>query len=300
MRCLIFLFALSCFAADRQVAITIDDLPRGGDHGGPDFESIRAMTLKLLKPFRDGKIPLTAFVNSGRQGLNLTPAETRKLLDLWLDAGANLGNHTFSHPSLNTTPVGEYEADIVKGEQILRDALAARGQQLEFFRYPFLQTGATAESKQAVAEFLAKRGYRIAPVTYDDDDYDFARCYTDPALRARVDREFLPYLEAVIAFFEVRSKEVTGREIPQILLLHANQMNADTMPRTIAMLKRRGYQFISLDEALKDKAYNLPDNYVGTGGFSLIHRWAKTKGLKFKTYEPEEPPWVTDYLKQHR
>jgi len=296
----LFAFIAMAAAADRQVAITIDDIPRGGDQGAPDFESIRAMTVKLLKPFHDERIPLIGFVNSGRFNLNLNPQETRKILDLWLDSGADLGNHTFSHPGLNTTPVDKYEAEIIKGEQILREAIEAHHKKLEFFRYPFLQEGPTLESKRAVAEFVKAHDYRNAPVTYDDDDYDFARVYTDPAYRERIDREFLPYLESVIAFFEKRSVEVVGREFPQILLLHANQMNADMMPRTIAMLKRRGYTFISLDQALRDDAYNLPYNYVGTGGFSLIHRWAKTKGLKFSSYEPEEPQWVTDYLKAHR
>ena len=54
MRLIILLLALPCLAADRQVAITIDDLPRGGDGGGASFEAIRDMTVKLLKPFHDG------------------------------------------------------------------------------------------------------------------------------------------------------------------------------------------------------------------------------------------------------
>jgi peptidoglycan/xylan/chitin deacetylase (PgdA/CDA1 family) len=284
-------------AADRQVAITIDDLPRGGDAGGASFEAVRAMTVKLLKPFHDETIPLTGFVNVGRT--KLSPHHLRKILDLWLDAGADLGNHTYSHADLSTTPVDQFEAEIVKGEQVLRQAVEARGKKLEFFRYPFLHTGATADSKRAIESFLASRQYRNAPVTFDDEDYDFARVYTDPAMRDRVNREFLAYLESVVAFFEARSLEVVGREFPQILLLHANQLEAETMPRLLAMLRRRGYTFVSLDRALHDDVYKSPENYVGTGGFSYIHRWSITKGMP-KRGEPEEPQWVLDYLKQHR
>ena len=44
--------------------------------------------------------------------------------------------------------------------------------------------------------------------------------------------------------------------------------------------------------ALADDAYRLPEEYVGRGGFSWIHRWSKTKGLTAKG-EPDPPAWVT-------
>src|SRR4051812_39752582 len=89
-----------CSGADRKVAITIDDLPRGGDRGSTTLESLRQMTRKLLSPF-SGNIPVTGFVNEGRVPA-IGPAGLREILDLWLDAGASLGNHTWSHPDLNT------------------------------------------------------------------------------------------------------------------------------------------------------------------------------------------------------
>ena len=100
-------------------------------------------------------------------------------------------------------------------------------------------------------------------------------------------------MESVVAFFEARSIEVVGREFPQVLLLHANQLNADLMPDLLAMFRRRGYAFVSLDRALADKAYRLPDDYVGRGGFSWIHRWSRTKGMPPKG-EPDPPPWVLE------
>ena len=98
-------------------------------------------------------------------------------------------------------------------------------------------------------------------------------------------------MESVVAFFETRGVEVVGHEFPQILLIHVSELNADAMPELLAMFRRRGYDFVSLDVALEDDAYRLADAYAGTGGFSWIHRWSKTKGMASKG-EPEAPSWV--------
>jgi hypothetical protein len=55
-----------------------------------------------------------------------------------------------------------------------------------------------------------------------------------------------------------------------------SQMNADLMTDLLAMFRRRGYTFVTLDHALAD---------------SWIHRWAVAKGIK-TTPEPDPPSWV--------
>ncbi len=220
------------------------------------------------------------------------PTVCAKILNQWLDAGADLGNHSYSHLNINKVSLKEYTADIIKGEPILREVLAARGKKLEFYRHPYLLTGPTAQIKKEMQDFLDQHGYRVAPVTLDDDDYEFAALYTKPEFKDRVRAEYVPYMESETEAFERISVQVVGREIPQILLIHASQMNADLMPDLLAMFQRRGYTFVSLDHALADPAYRLTDGYVGTGGFSWLHRWAKTKGIT-RTPEPEAPEWVT-------
>jgi hypothetical protein len=77
------------------------------------------------------------------------------------------------------------------------------------------------------------------------------------------------------------------------LLLHANELNADYLDRLVGMLKGRGYNFIGLDQALQDPAYDRPDEYVGPRGLSWLHRWALADGLQVKE-EPREPAWIRD------
>lgn len=294
MRSLLFLLTLlisagSAVGQARHVAITIDDLPRGGDGGPYDLADTRAMTEKLLRPFRQQQIPVIGFVNAGRHSGN--PGELREILDLWLNAGAELGNHSYSHPDINDVSLDAYTADIVRGEPAIRAALEARGKKLEFYRHPYLHTGPTAEIKKRMQEFLDQHGYRVAPVTLDDADYEFAVLYPKVEFRERVRREYVPYLESVVDFFERRSVQVTGHEISQILLIHASQLNADLMPELLDMFRRRGYTFVTLTQALKDPAYQLPETYVGRGGFSWIHRWSMSKGMAAKG-EPDPPEWV--------
>ena len=288
---LFFLGTAALAAGGREVAITIDDLPRGGDGGPRTLAGVRAMTVRLLKPFHDEKIPVIGFVNQGRE-VDFGETGLRQILNLWLDAGADLGNHSYSHLNINKVPLEQYTADIVRGEPVLRSVLDARGKKLEFYRHPFLLTGPTLQIKHAMQQFLDQHGYRVAPVTFDNDDYEFAALYTKPQFKDRVKKEYVPYMESEVEAFERGSAAVVGREFPQILLIHASQMNADLMPELLAMLRRRGYTFVSLDHALADPAYALPDEYAGTGGFSWIHRWAKTKGIP-TIPEPEAAAWVS-------
>lgn len=289
---LLLLFALATAAHGREVAITIDDLPRGGDsETARSLDAVRAMTDKLLRPFREQRIPVTGFVNEGRV-VDFGPVGLREVLELWLDAGAELGNHSRSHLNVNNVPLAEFTADITRGEPVVSAALEARGRKLRYFRHPFLFTGPTPEVKAGLQSFLDEEGYVVAPVTLDNADYMFAALYTRPEYRERVRQAYVPYMESVVASFEAASIALAGREFPQVLLIHANELNADVMPELLAMFRRRGYAFVTLETALADEVYRLPDDYVGRGGFSWIHRWTRTKGLPIKP-EPEPPAWVT-------
>jgi peptidoglycan/xylan/chitin deacetylase (PgdA/CDA1 family) len=276
-------------AQDRQVAITIDDLPRGGDGGPYDFAAMRAMTEKLLRPFREQHIPVVGFVNACRHTRD--SKELREILEMWLNAGADLGNHACMHKDLNEVPFDEYTADILQGEPAIREVLESRGRKLEYFRHPYLHTGKTPQVKQQLADFLGSHGYRVAPVTLDNADYEFAALYTKPEFHERAGRENLTYLESVVRYFLKLSLEVAGHEIRQILLIHASQLNADLMPQLLEMFRKRGYAFVTLAQALEDPAYQLPEAYAGGNGFSWIHRWSNTKGMPPKG-EPDPADWV--------
>jgi len=201
---------------------------------------------------------------------------------------------------LHTHSLEDFESDVIRGEPATRDLLRERGKTLRFFRHPFLHTGRTLDARQGLETFLAARGYRIAPVTIDNDEYIFAAAYDrasarrDHAMMTRVAEAYVPYMEAKFAFFERNANDLFGREIPQILLLHANPLNADRFDALARMIEKRGYRFVPIDRSLEDPAYRSADTFTGTGGITWLHRWALTKGVprEFFTGEPDVPAFV--------
>ena len=292
----------------REVAVTLVNFPGNNIYS---IERLNNKTRKLMRSLRANDIKAVAFVNEARlYNEDGSVDEARVgLLREWLDAGHELGNETFSHRSLYNSTVAEFEAQIEQGEKIMSKLAAERGTRLRYFSYPYLNTGANAADKAAVEKYLAGRGYSIHPVTIDNMDWLFSRAYIealrreDDATAARIRAEYIPYMEHMFEFFEGYSREVTGREIPQVLMLTAGALNADAFDDLIAMMKRRGYTFVTLEEATKDAAYSLPDTYTGTHGDSWIARWAVTKGLQYKDTEEEQlgpymQQYFSDYVKQ--
>lgn len=283
----------------REVAITFDDLPVITT--SRDTTSWNQITNKLLAAMRADRVPIVGFVNETKlyPKNKLDPARVA-LLKKWLDAGLELGNHTFSHRSLNSTPLSEFESDVLRGETVTRGLVEQRQRQLRYFRHPFLHTGRSIETRQQFESFLRAHGYTVAPVTIDNSDWIFARAYDNardakdaPAMK-QIGEAYVPYMEAKVAYFETQSSRLFDREIRQVLLLHANSINADYFPELLAMLKRRGYEFITLERALGDKAYGSPDNFTGPSGISWLDRWALTRRVPkgFFQAEPRTPAFV--------
>lgn len=283
--------------SQREVAVTFDDLPgvqTGGAYCSP--KTLENINRRLIASLKKHQVPALGLVVESRI------CESEKsalpgLLRMWLDAGLQLGNHSFSHFDLNNTPLAAYQADIIRGETVTQRLLNERGQRLKYFRHPYLHAGKDLETRAALERFLFERGYKIAPVTIDNQEWVFAEVYAralrgrDIQTQRRVKSAYIAYMNEIFEFFERRSIEVTGAEIRQILLLHVNPLNADCFDELVQMMKMRGYKFISIDEALEDPAYRLEETYAGPRGLSWIHRWSISKGLGMKD-EPAEPQWI--------
>lgn len=291
-----FAFSAQAQQVQRFIAITIDDLPVVAKNS--DLKTRREITKKLLQHIAKARIPAIGFVNEGKLYKDDKRVEAEvDLLREWLDAGLELGNHTFSHLSLHDNSLEKYEADILKGEIITKELF--KDQKIRYFRHPYLWTGLDLETKSKLGEFLEQHNYTIAPVTIDNSDWIFARAYDnaiekkDKKLQRQIGASYVPYLASKIDYWERQSVKLFGREIKQILLIHANSINADYLDDIAKMLEKRNYTFITLEESLKDEAYNLPDTFVKRNGISWLHRWALAKGSEnILPNEPKTPDFV--------
>ncbi len=80
----------------RTVAVTIDDLPVVSTRR--DLKNRQEITKKLLGHIKKAKVPAIGFVNENKLYTTDKRDEAEvDLLRMWLAAGLELGNHTFSH-----------------------------------------------------------------------------------------------------------------------------------------------------------------------------------------------------------
>ena len=225
----------------RRIAITIDDLPWALLEG-LDEAQLGARHRQLMEALDVAAVPVTGFVNGDRfaSGGRLLPGGVRMLVD-GLDRGHELGNHTHGHLDLHAVGLEAYQQAILEGERELRPLLAGAGTTPRWFRHPYLRAGRSADERAALQAFLAARGYRIAPVTIDNSDWIWAlacrkalESAPDPSREdtlARLRRDYVPYMLDKAAYFERQSQSLLGREIAQVWLLHANELNAAVLPR---------------------------------------------------------------------
>lgn len=286
----------------KKISITIDDLPFNIAQRISNSE-MKFRIEKLLGQIKTIGAPVVGFVNEVKLEVsNRRDQERVEILNLWLEAGVELGNHTYSHKGGNSVPLDEYKTDIVKGERTLLELLKARNETLRYFRHPFLHTGLTLEYKHSVENFLSERGYIIAPVTIDNSEWIFASAYDkkfvagDSAAMKKIGEEYINYMREKLLYFEDQTNKLLGRQINQILLIHANRLNADYYVELCEMIKNENYSFIALEEALKDEAYKSEDTFIKNNGISWLHRWAYSQGKRKEFFgnEPETPKYILE------
>ncbi len=301
----IFLFSSGLFAQQKKIAITIDDLPfvRSGMFSSG---TLVQKTDSLLMALSRYHAPVTGFVNMTKvYNEGEFDSVQINLLRQWLGKGFDLGNHTFSHPDYNNVSFSTFAAEIEKNEQAMQPLLNEYNKTMPYFRHPFLHRGDSQAKADSLAQYLRSRKYTEAPVTIDNAEWIFAAAYdsvlktNDQKLALLIGNEYISYMQKKLIFYEGQSVKLFGRNISHILLIHANSLNAANMDHLLSMFAGNGYAFVSLAEALTDKAYNSEDKYYRRGGISWLDRWAFTRGegRDFFKGEPVCPAFVMKLAK---
>ncbi len=238
-------------AQTKTVAITVDDLPYEWHDPNihkldvADAKQAALVNQKILAALARHKAPVTGFVNQLKVE-QLGTEQGTAMLKPWTSGSFDLGNHLYAHKDANDLSVEQIEDEIVRGEATVGPLMKAAGKKLEFLRFPYNHTGDTKEKHDAIAAFIAKRGYRLAPCTIESSDWEFAWAYVkmlakhDDASIAKLRAEYLAYTSAEIDYYAALNKQVLGYEPPEIMLLHDNQLNADMMDEVLAIVREEG------------------------------------------------------------
>ena len=290
--------ALGQSEVKRFVSITFDDLPVvcrcAGDAERHDI------TDKLLSTFKKFEMPILGVVNEQKLETNgVTDPAKVALIQKWLDAGHELGNHGYAHKNINELSMAEYQDEIRLGERTTRPLALKAGIPYRFYRHPFLSAGDNLQVRQTLDTFLRAHNYTVAPNTITYQDYTFSGAYEsalrngDTLLARQIREAYLPYTLSRWEAAEQQSRDLFGREIRQILMVHANRLNADAFGDVADMMKNRGYVFVSIDEAMKDPVYARPDSYDGKVGVTWLSRWAAEMGRKNSYGSNQVPEFVS-------
>jgi peptidoglycan/xylan/chitin deacetylase (PgdA/CDA1 family) len=265
-------------AAAEDVAVTFDDLPSLTYSTSTDYQA--QTTERLLAGLKRQRIPAIGFVNE----IKLATADRERriaLLARWLDAGFELGDHSYSHAHFSATPLTAYIGDVSRGDTVTRGLLAQRRRPPpQWYRHPYLETGPTPADRQGFEAWMAAHGYRAAPVSMENSDWRFALVYDDAVMRgdaaaqAHIREAYLAFTRQITPWYRQAALEVLGRRPAFVLLLHATRLNADCLDELAAIFRANQLRPVTLAQAMKDPAYAIADAYAGPDGLGWVTRWS--------------------------
>jgi peptidoglycan/xylan/chitin deacetylase (PgdA/CDA1 family) len=121
----------------RTIALTFDDLPfavPGNDQAPGSLDEVQRANTRILKTLAAHHATAIGFVNEVKLNIANERDARAAVLRQWLNAGMDLGNHTYSHPALSNVETSEYEDDFVRGTTITSAEMKAVGKAEKYFR----------------------------------------------------------------------------------------------------------------------------------------------------------------------
>ena len=280
-----------------KVALTFDDLPLNGLLPAGAHKSDYARdTIKVLKKHRIP--PSYGFINA--RALERDP-DGAAALQVWVDGGNPLGNHTYTHLDLTKNSVEDFQREILRNEPVLEllmppiQKTVGGNHDWRWFRYPYLHEGDTLEKRRAVRAFLSTNGYHIAQTTLDFEDYlwnsAYARCWM------RKDETSIQWLKesyrsAARNFtrYQIQnSREIFGRDIHHVMLLHLGAFSPQILPDLFRILDEEGFEIVTLEEAQKDAAYGFDPDFADARGGTLVELSLQAKKIPWRANGPQLP-----------
>jgi len=199
-------------AATKKIVLTFDD--------GPDPN----YTPGVLDTLKEAGVPAVFFVVGTQVQAN------PELLDRIIEEGHEIGNHTYSHPNIAQVPYLQLEMEL---NTVQRQIESRSGHRSVLFRPPFgADTEPHSEAELLLLEAVNQMGYVVVGMHIDPRDWSGAG--EDEIVRTVL--------------------EQAERGDGNVILLHDSggdrRATLRALPKIIAELKARGFQFVSLANLL--------------------------------------------------
>lgn len=259
-------------AHSQSVALTFDDGPDMDDRIGLSPAERNAAILKQLA---DAHLKSILFVTR-------TDADPKRneLIREWGVRGNEIGNHTATHPNFNKVSLADYEQELLICENALRSFPGFTRR----FRFPYLKEGNTVGKRDGFREFLDAHAYKSGAVSIDASDWYYSQRLSD-RLKNNPNADTLPYRDAYLRhlydraqYYDGLSRQLLGRSVAHVLLLHHNLINALFLKDVIHMFQDKGWTLIDSEVAFQDPVYGMRPNILPAGE-SLLWALAKERGV---------------------
>ena len=258
--------------AQKFIALTLDDGPMTHFYSYPDDQLRWDTVTRLMQQLKSEQVPATIFAI----GREMEIPQMRSMLYKWASGGFEIGNHTYSHVSFNAFDETSWQTDVRRANEAIAPVIQAFQPQIRYFRYPFLQEGATSDLEEIGRRVVEREGMRVAEVTIGTDDWNFNEQYMalelkqDWAARYEVGQAYLQHIRKAVAYWDSVGTTLAGRPIHHVMMLHCNRINRDYLAQIIQELKKQGFDFISLDRALQDSIYQEEEDWATENGVSFL------------------------------
>jgi peptidoglycan/xylan/chitin deacetylase (PgdA/CDA1 family) len=259
-------------ANSQSLALTFDDGPNMADEIGL---SPADRNEAILKQLADAHLRSILFVTR-------TDADPKKneLIRQWGIQGHQVGNHTATHPDFDEVSLADYEQELLTCETAIGDmpGFARR------FRFPYLKEGNTVEKRDGFRAFLDAHAYKTGEVSIDASDWYYSQRLST-RLKERPNTDTRPYRDAYLRhlydraqYYDGLSRQLLGRSVAHVLVLHHNLINALFLIDVIHMFRDKGWTLIDSEVAFKDPVYVVRPNTLPAGE-SILWALAKEKGV---------------------
>ena len=267
--------------AQKQVVFTIDDVPNTRLYNAEGFRC------RLLEKIDSMNLPVAIFINEQRLFYTDSFSVNLQLFNNWFKSkNVTIGNHAFSHAMYSEVGIDSFKTEILKGDAISKELANKQHKEEKYFRFPYNDLGKDEQQHKEAATFLKDHHYIITPFTVHSEDwlitslYAYYKTHNMAADAARIGHASVTKTLEYFDYIESLTDKKENRNVKQIYLMHDNLLNADYLPELVDSLKKKGYAFITLDQAMTDSIYQQTDYFMEQPGISWVYRWVKDKQLR--------------------